>query len=118
MDFDIIEIINLDRLIGASPDDARRHRKKVDLARELSLCAATAATPAVDAYDVSICTPEGHAIALDHDLIFSCVDRPWPRAVLNGLAYSDLIPVIDGGIAIDPFDDGRGMRNGVPRTRR
>jgi molybdopterin/thiamine biosynthesis adenylyltransferase len=28
MDFDIIETINLDRLIGASPDDARRRRKR------------------------------------------------------------------------------------------
>lgn len=116
MDFDIIKIVNLDRLIGASPDDALRRRKKVDLAHELSLRAATAATPVVDAYDMSVCTPEGQAIALDHDVIFSCVDRRWPRAVLNGLAYSDLIPVIDGGIAIDPFEDGRGMRNATWRS--
>lgn len=116
MDFDRIKIINRDRLIGASVDDAQRQRKKVDLAQELCLRAATAAAPMIEAYDMSICTPEGHAVALDHDVIFSCVDRPWPRAVLNGLAYSDLIPVIDGGIGIDPFDDGRGMRNATWRS--
>lgn len=116
MDFDRIETINRDRLIGASANDAQRRRKKVDLAQELCLRAATAETPAIEAYDMSICTPEGHAVAQDHDVIFSCVDRPWPRAVLNGLAYSDLIPVIDGGIAIDPFDDGRGMRNATWRS--
>lgn len=116
MDFDRIKIINRDRLIGASADDAQQRRKKVDLAQELCLRAATAARLAIEAYDQSICTPEGHAVALNHDVIFSCVDRPWPRAVLNGMAYSDLIPVIDGGIAIDPFDDGGGMRNATWRS--
>ena len=106
MDFDIVEHHNLDRLIGATPRDVRLRRPKTHVAYRQASAAATASTPTIEVSNLSICEPEGHLLALDHDLIFSCVDRPWPRAVLNSLAYTDLIPVIDGGIAIDTRTDG------------
>ena len=115
MDFDVVQAHNLDRLIGARPRDARLKRPKIYVAQREGLGAATAERPRIEISDLSICEPEGLQLALDHDLIFSCVDRPWPRAVLNALAYSDLIPVIDGGIGIDTFDDGR-MRNATWRS--
>ena len=115
MDFDIVEEHNLDRLIGAAPRDVRLRRPKTHIARREAAAAATASNPTIDTCDRSICEPDGLEAALDYDLIFCCVDRPWPRAVLNALAYSDLIPVIDGGIAIDTFPDGT-MRNATWRT--
>ena len=114
MDYDAVEPRNLDRMIGATRLDAALGRAKVDVAARLMRSAATAEDIEVRRHEVSITDPVGVEIALDYDVIFSCVDRPWPRAVLNGIAYSDLIPVIDGGIALTTFIDGR-MRNGIWR---
>ena len=115
MDFDITQARNMDRLIGAKRRDASLKRPKVHIAEREASQAATAANPRIDVSGLSICEPQGLRLALDHDIIFSCVDRPWPRAVLNGLAYADLIPVIDGGIGIDNFDD-ESMRNATWRS--
>jgi hypothetical protein len=116
MDPDVVERRNLDRLIGATRRDAAECRPKIDVAVRLARAAATAEHADIVGYRMSICDPSAHTIALDYDVIFSCVDRPWPRAILNSLAYTDLIPVLDGGIGIDAFDDGTGMRNATVRT--
>lgn len=115
MDFDSVEEINLDRLLTATRLDAALFRSKVHIALRAMRAAATAAAPVLAGHDLSICEPRGERAALDYDVIFSCVDRPWPRAVLNQLAYSDLIPVVDGGLAVEPFADG-GMRNATWRA--
>lgn len=116
MDFDTVEPGNLDRLIGATPADAALARAKTDVANRLMHSATTADEPVFRCYDRSICEPDGLAIALDYDEIICCVDRPWPRIVLNQIAYTDLVPVIDGGISIDVFRDGNGMRNATWRS--
>ena len=115
MDFDLIEPHNLDRLIGATRRDVCLKRSKIHVARRQAISAATFHAFHIECSDLSVCEPEGLKLALDHDLVFSCVDRSWPRAVLNSMAYSDLIPVIDGGIAIDTFDSC-GMRNATWRS--
>lgn len=115
MDFDTVETLNRDRMIGVTAADVRLARGKAEVAGRLMRLTATASRPAIRTYDLSVCEPEGLAAALDYDIIISCVDRPWARGVLNGLAYADLLPVLDGGIGIDTFDDGA-MRNAVWRT--
>ncbi len=115
MDFDVVQLHNLDRLIGATLRDARLKRPKTHVAHREAVKAATAVDCRIDVSDRSICEPDGLKLALDHDIIFSCVDSPWARSVLNALAYTDLIPVIDGGIRIDTLPD-HGMRNAIWRS--
>lgn len=115
MDHDGVEVLNLDRMIGATRLDAALGRSKVEVATRLMESAATSERFRAVPHEVSITDPEGLAAALDYDVIFSCVDRPWPRAVMNLVAFADLIPVIDGGIALDTFKDGR-LRSGIWRA--
>lgn len=115
MDYDAVETLNLDRMIGATKLDAKLGRSKTAVAARLMRSAATAEHFDVVEHEVSITDPVGAKAALDYDIIFSCVDSPWPRSVLNSVAYADLIPVIDGGIALDTFTDGR-MRGGIWRA--
>ena len=97
IDFDIIEDRNLDRLIYATRDDIGMLKTHV-LAAHLK-SRATAEHFVANPIDAAVFEEHGFRAALDADLIFSCVDRPWGRHVLNLIAYAHLIPVIDGGIA-------------------
>jgi len=116
MDFDRAEFVNLDRLHGASALDALLRRPKIHIARRVLRHAATAEKPIHELFEESVCEPAGMEAALDFDVVFSCVDRPWPRHVLNTLAYADLIPVIDGGLRAERLPGG-GMRNAYWRSQ-
>ncbi|WP_276348839.1 ThiF family adenylyltransferase [Daejeonella sp. JGW-45] len=98
IDFDLVEEKNLDRLTNVFKDHIGR--QKVEVIREAILRSATAPRVTVEACPYSICEKEGYYAALDCDILFSCVDRPWPRQVINFIAYAHLVPVIDGGILV------------------
>lgn len=100
IDFDSVETLNLDRLLHATKRDVRLARSKVETLRRGLLQSATARQPRVDAVELSVVEPDGYLAALDCDVLFSCVDRPWGRSALNFIAYAHLIPVIDGGIRV------------------
>lgn len=117
MDFDSVKLINLDRMIGVTPLDVWLHRSKLEVAIRILRQNATAQAFRPEPIEGSVCQPAQVARVLDYDLIFCCIDdHPWPRSVLNTIAYTDLIPVIDGGIHIDAFADAHGMRNATWRS--
>ncbi|MBA2470773.1 MAG: ThiF family adenylyltransferase [Pseudonocardiales bacterium] len=93
IDPDRIELSNLNRLIGAGPDDVGRH--KVDVFRQVieRLAPGVAVT--------AVAAPLLDCIALNHakaaDLLLGCVDTHGARLSLNHLSIRYLIPLIDAG---------------------
>lgn len=98
IDFDKVEAHNLDRLVGATRKDIGLF--KVDIAKRLIETERTASRIQISIINKSLYTEEAYKGAIDCDILFSCVDRPRARYILNHIAYAHLIPVIDGGIQV------------------
>lgn len=98
IDPDKVEELNLDRLLYGETADVGK--LKVDLAAARMRNHSTAEKIRIRTLPVSIHEQTAYKAALDCDILFSCVDRPVPRDVLNYLANAHLIPVIDGGVGI------------------
>ena len=99
IDPDRVEEHNLDRLLYASEADVGK--RKVDLAERKIRRHGTSERIQVTALPMSVHERSAYEAAVDCDVLFSCVDRPVGRDVLNFIAYAHLIPVIDGGVAVE-----------------
>lgn len=98
IDPDRVESHNLDRLIYGTEDNVGE--EKVALAKLNVQRHATASKPVIDAIPLSVHETRAYRAAIDCDLIFSCVDRPVARDILNFVANAHLVPVIDCGVAV------------------
>ncbi len=102
IDPDRIELSNLNRLIGAGPDDVGRY--KVDVFRDLieRLAPGVAVT--------AVAAPLLDNGALHHakaaDVLLGCVDTHGARLSLNHLSIRYLIPLIDAGTGARLGTDG------------
>jgi molybdopterin-synthase adenylyltransferase len=106
IDFDRIQERNRDRTAGATAADVAAGLSKIQVAARNMLSAGTATDLDLRLVPASLLSLEGLNAALDCDVLISCVDRPWPRFLLNAIAYAHLIPVVDGGIMARVKDDG------------
>ena len=104
IDPDRVEMHNLDRLVHAGIDDVGR--AKVDVAAHRLRVSATAERFDIRTYQLPIENETALLSALDCDLLFSAVDRPLPKDLLNRIAYVHCIPVISGGVFVGKKSDG------------
>ena len=109
IDHDKIEEHNLDRLLYATKKDIGKF--KVDFFKRKIENHSVNENIRVQSITNPIQERIAFSSALDCDIIFSCVDKPLARDILNHIAYAYLIPVIDGGIAVskrrNEFSDAR-----------
>jgi hypothetical protein len=104
IDHDIVQVINLNRILYATEKDARRGAPKVEVLRRgieaLKLgCLVEPVCGSV--LDTNILRR-----VLDSDLVLGCVDRALPRHLLCELAARYLLPYIDVGSEIGGDEDG------------
>jgi molybdopterin-synthase adenylyltransferase len=107
IDFDKIKKHNLDRQLGATKADLGK--SKIKIATRQIKKSSTAKSVIVREVPYGINDRQGYDAALSCDVLFSCVDRPWPRHILNHIAYAHLIPVVDGGISVS-FENNEFVR--------
>jgi len=96
IDGDLVESSNISRVIGARREDAGVV-PKVDVATRYANALGLATT--IEARRSMLQSDTDLAALRGCDVVMSCVDRHIPRALLNRLAYTAAIPVIDMGSA-------------------
>ncbi len=105
IDADRVKEHNLDRLLYAAATDIGRF--KVDMVANRLRSSASATTFRVDPKRAWIQEGDAYEAALDCDVLFSAVDRPLPKDLLNNIAYVHCIPVVSGGIRVATKPNGR-----------
>ena len=103
IDHDTVKKHNLDRLLYATERDIGE--LKVMLAEKKIREHATSDNVQITSLPMSVHKFPAYQAAIDCDVLFCCVDRPVGRDVLNHIAYAHLVPVIDGGVDVQPLNN-------------
>lgn len=105
VDPDIAEDTNLNRLVGATPEDAAEERSKVEVASR-TICR-TNPRSRVTALRCTVSTSRALKALRGCDLIVAATDDDASRMVVNALACQYLIPLVHAGVNLAPAGDGR-----------
>jgi molybdopterin/thiamine biosynthesis adenylyltransferase len=102
IDHDVVEPSNLSRLVGATADDAREKRLKVNVMKRL----AATVDPSIDVTAVAgnVYNAEVAATLKACDVVFSCTDTMVSRMVLTRFPKQFFVPLIDVGVNIQIRD--------------
>jgi hypothetical protein len=104
IDHDVVKIVNLNRILHATMDDAKHRRPKVEvLKREIeALGIGCEVVPVLGSVlDNAVLERLNEA-----DLLFGCVDKDYPRMLLCKYAYQHTVPYIDAGAEIGGDQEG------------
>jgi hypothetical protein len=102
VDHDVVEMSNLNRLIGATHQDAMRGRSKLDIATRLISTVCPDAE--IDGIAGHLGNPQTDRRVAAADVIVGCIDNDPTRLALTDLASRKAIPYID--LASDAGEDG------------
>lgn len=107
VDFDHIELKNLNRIIYATLADAEANRLKVDMFAEAvtSYRGPGAAVPIAK----TVTSRDAVLAVAQCDVIFSCVDTQEARQIADLIAAAFLLPLFDVGVAIPTRKAGDGV---------
>jgi hypothetical protein len=104
IDHDVVKLVNLNRILYSTSDDAKHRRPKADVLKRgiesLGLgCEVISILGSI--LDDSVLQRLNEA-----DLILGCLDKDYPRMLLCKYAYQHIVPYIDVGAEIGGDDEG------------
>jgi hypothetical protein len=115
VDDDVVETTNLSRLVGATLDDAKKRRLKVDVAerhiREVN------ADARVHAIVADVAAPSVVEELKSMDYIFLAADTMRARLVVNGLTQQFFIPAVQLGAKIVAATDNASLEDAMSVVR-
>lgn len=104
VDPDVIETKNLNRIVNAFAEDARKGRRKVTVLADAIARLETGAR--IIEIPKLLFDPEAVKVLASCDVVFGCMDKVEGRHLLNRLATFYNIPYFDVGVRLDA--DGKG----------